>query len=123
VWEKWSKDNPQLAKIFWPSVQKLAIHRAYFAIPELLQFAATCPTVIELQLAIDKISQLAASDQVARLVAKHDFSEARITLEWGKTFGSSPAFDRLEMLIRQGFISLAEPKKIAAPKKQDASKE
>ncbi len=111
IWEKWSKDYPAQAAILWPAIQKLAIHRAYFAIPELLHFAATSPTKQDLADHVERISRLAAADQVARLVEKKDFSEARLTLEWGESFGSAPEFDRLEVLIQKGFAEMAKAKK------------
>ncbi len=111
LWEKWSKDQPDLAKILWPSVQQLAIHHSYFAIPELLQLALACPTPIDFQEAISRISMRAALDQAARQLAKNQFNDARMTGKWAKTFGESAELDALENSIRAGLASLSESKK------------
>jgi hypothetical protein len=107
-WEKWSKEHPELAKILWPAVQQLAIHRGYFAIPSLLQQAATTPTPEELTSLIVATSMRAAIDQSHRELAKREFNEARITLEWGKSLGSSPELTALENSLRAGFEASSE---------------
>lgn len=108
VWEKWSKENPGLARILWPAVQQLAIHRAYFALPELLKDAAACPQAGELSKAIDGTSLRAGLDQAARHIAKNEFSDARIALEWAKTLGSSPEIEPLELSIQAGLKALSD---------------
>ena len=99
-WEGWSKDHPELAKILWPAVQQLAIHRSYFALPELFQVAAKNPTPGDLQSRIAKICLQAGLDQGLRQLHRKEFGDARITLEWTKKFGGSPELDALENSIR-----------------------
>jgi len=38
-WEAWSRDHPQLAKAFWPRIQRLAERELYLLMPPLLQLA------------------------------------------------------------------------------------
>ncbi|MDZ4851950.1 MAG: hypothetical protein SGI77_21895 [Pirellulaceae bacterium] len=111
VWENWSKDNPKLAKILWPAVQQLAMHRAYFSVPELLRIAVASPPTNELRSEINRISSRAAVDQIARHIAKKEFSDARIALDWARNFGSSPELDRYEAQIQAGFLTLSGLKK------------
>ncbi len=35
-WKDWSVNKPKLAAILWPAIQQLAIHQAYFAVPNCL---------------------------------------------------------------------------------------
>lgn len=111
VWENWSKDNPKLAKILWPAVQQLSMHRAYFALPELLRIAAASPPGNELRSEINRLSSRAAVDQIARHIAKKEFSDARLTLVWAREFGSSSELDRHEALIQAGFLTHSGLKK------------
>ncbi len=107
-WESWSKKHPDLAKILWPAIQQLAIHRSYFAMPELFRIATTNPSTTELKNAIEAISMQAGLDQGERHVAKKEFPEARIAVEWAKTFGNSPKLDALEKSVRAGFATLSK---------------
>jgi hypothetical protein len=109
-WEKWSKAHPGLAKLLWPAVQQLAIHQAYFAIPNLLQRAAPAPTAEELASIIASSSMQAGIDQAHRELAKQDYNDARITLEWAKSFGKSSELDTLEKSIRAGLATLSTAK-------------
>jgi len=36
-WEKWTKDHPQQAKLFWPAVAELAREKMYIFLPELFE--------------------------------------------------------------------------------------
>jgi hypothetical protein len=107
-WEKWSKKSPSLAKILWPAVQQLAIHRAYFAIPELLKHAASNPPEKELAQLITTTCLQAGIDQSLRELAKQEFNEARISAQWAKTFGTSPELEALENSIQDGLASLSD---------------
>jgi hypothetical protein len=107
-WEKWSKKHPERAKILWPAVQQLAIHRSYFALPELIHFAETNPTPEALQKAIASVSLRAGLDQAYRHLAKQEYDDARITVEWAKAFGKSQELEELEKSVRAGLATLAE---------------
>jgi hypothetical protein len=52
-WIKWSEDHTQLAKIFWPAVQRLAVHELYVFVPELFELAKTMDDPIQLQQQLD----------------------------------------------------------------------
>ncbi len=110
-WEEWSKSHPSLAKILWPAVQQLAIHKSYFAIPGLLQHAASAPPAKDLANLIATISLRAGIDQSRRELAKRQFKDASVTVEWAKSLGGSPEFEALENSIRAGLLLLPENKK------------
>jgi hypothetical protein len=95
-WEDWSSKNPKLAAFLWPAVQQLAIHRAYFAIPELLETSRTCSTEKAIQSAIEKVSIQAAIDQANRLRGETRAAEALAVVRWGKTVGQAEQLDQLE---------------------------
>jgi tetratricopeptide (TPR) repeat protein len=38
-WEKWTKDHPKQAKVFWPAVAELAREQMYIFLPELIEVA------------------------------------------------------------------------------------
>ena len=39
VWLDWTTDHPQLAKIFWPVIHRLALQELYVFMPDLFEFA------------------------------------------------------------------------------------
>jgi len=49
VWLQWSKENPKLAKVFWPAVAEAARREAYVVIPELFHRAETASDAAELE--------------------------------------------------------------------------
>ncbi len=95
-WKEWSSDNPPLAALLWPAVQQLAIHRAYFAIPELLELARISNTEKAIQAAVEKVSIQAAIDQANRLRSEKRDTEALAVVRWGKTLGHAGQLDQLE---------------------------
>jgi len=52
-WVKWSEDHPQLAKVFWPSVQQLAKHELYVFVPELFDLTKQHSDPVALQAALN----------------------------------------------------------------------
>jgi hypothetical protein len=52
-WVKWSEDHPQLAKVFWPAVQKLAIHDLYVFLPDLFELTKLHTDPVALKAALD----------------------------------------------------------------------
>jgi hypothetical protein len=54
-WVKWSEDNPKLAKVFWPAVQRFAKHDLYIFIPDLFLLAKQHSDAVKLQAALDKL--------------------------------------------------------------------
>lgn len=53
-WVKWSEDNPALAKVFWPAVQRLATHELYVFVPELFELTKQHKDPVALQAALNK---------------------------------------------------------------------
>ena len=53
-WSKWSEDNPKLAKVFWPAVQRLAVHELYVFMPDLFDLAKRYDDPAQLKQALDK---------------------------------------------------------------------
>jgi hypothetical protein len=52
-WVKWSEDHPQLAKVFWPAVQKLAIRELYVFLPDLFELTKAHSDPVALKSALD----------------------------------------------------------------------
>jgi hypothetical protein len=67
-WLQWTKDQPQLAKILWPAVAKLAKQRLYIFVPELIQLVRETTDSKQLQNDLDQTlaniyQQLAVTQQ------------------------------------------------------------
>ncbi|MCY2973460.1 MAG: hypothetical protein NTW52_02205 [Planctomycetota bacterium] len=90
AWELWSTDNPSLAAILWPAIQQIAIHHAYFVIPELLsEIERTKPDESEISEIIGKFSISGALLQSERLVALEEWEQALECIRWGLSFAES----------------------------------
>lgn len=59
VWEQWSRDNPQKAKVFWPVIQRLAERELYLMLPELFALADQSSDAATLQSALDQYLPIA----------------------------------------------------------------
>jgi hypothetical protein len=105
VWERWSADNPSLAAILWPAIQQIAIHHAYFVIPELLsEIKLSKPDESEILEIIAKSSVSGALLQSEKLVAFEEWEQALDCIRWGLSFAKndrddSPNRDRLRELL------------------------
>ncbi len=105
AWERWSTDNPKLAKILWPAIQQIAIHHAYFVIPELLsEIKLSKPDESEILEIIAKSSVSGALLQSEKLVALEKWEQALECIRWGLSFAKndrddSPNRDRLRELL------------------------
>jgi len=53
-WVKWSEDYPKLAKVFWPSVQRLAVNELYVFVPDLFDLAKAHDDPKKLQSALNQ---------------------------------------------------------------------
>jgi hypothetical protein len=54
-WVHWSEEHPDLAKVFWPAVQQLAINDAYVFVPDLFDLTKTVDCDDELTQAVKKL--------------------------------------------------------------------
>lgn len=105
AWERWSADNPSLAAILWPAIQQIAIHHAYFVIPELLsEIERTKPDESEILEIIAKSSVSGALLQSEKLVALEEWEQALESIRWGLSFAEndrddSPNRNRLRELL------------------------
>lgn len=89
-WEQWSNNNTNHAKLLWPAIQSLAIHRCYFAIPTLMQTAESTPSLAEFQKEIQRQS-LSAIEVAARSAHKAgEVMRAKELAEYGSQLGDSP---------------------------------
>ncbi len=95
-WKDWSVNKPKLAAILWPAIQQLAIHQAYFAVPELLERVRTIDSEKAIQKIVDEVSVQAAIDQAYRLQTESEYSKALAVVRWGKTVGKAEKLDQLE---------------------------
>jgi hypothetical protein len=99
-WGDWSKSHPVLAAELWPAVQDMAKHRAYFAIPELMEFAAEDPALEELRSAIRRIGQGAAKDLASQLIKEDKVELALETVRWGLGFGAHTELDQMRIQLQ-----------------------
>jgi hypothetical protein len=53
-WLDWTKDHAELAKVFWPEVQKMASRKMYAAIPEMFHLAKESESADALKAALHK---------------------------------------------------------------------
>lgn len=104
-WEEWSKTHAKRAAVLWPAVQQLAIHRAYFAIPELLDQARLSNSEKEFAAQLQSICRTAVVDQANRFLSESHTTEARSLLEWGKSLGESNELREIESKLE----TLASP--------------
>lgn len=90
TWEQWSNNHSSHAKLLWPAIQSLAIHRCYFAIPTLMQTAESTPSLAEFQKEIQRQS-LSAIEVAARSAHKAgEVKRAKELAEYGSQLGDSP---------------------------------
>jgi tetratricopeptide (TPR) repeat protein len=75
-WVKWSEDNPKLAKVFWPAVQRLARHDLYVFIPDLFLLAKMADYAVKLQAALDKLVAAKLLFLARRLQDRDEHAEA-----------------------------------------------
>jgi hypothetical protein len=75
-WVKWSEDNPKLAKVFWPAVQRLAENDLYIFIPDLFLLAKQQSDTVKLQAALDKLVAEKLLFLARRLQAREEHGEA-----------------------------------------------
>lgn len=80
-WQEWTTKHPEMAKIFWPEVQRVAQRRMYTAIPEMFHIASQAESPEELKEALH------------RHAAAHYLQMARIEYDLGK---AGPAIVLLE---------------------------
>ncbi len=95
-WEEWSKTHAKRASVLWPAVQEFAIHRAYFAIPDLLDQAKVAGSDKEFDAQLKTIAVQAAVDQAYRLLGEEKFEEAWKVLKWGRKYGESSELEAIE---------------------------
>ncbi len=114
IWETWTKDNSALAKILWPVIQQLAIHRCYFAIPEIMQFARTKPTTSELSSLIAKVSQESAAIRAQAFLDANDPQSAQALLDWAISLKPSEALSELRARIPSQPSNEASETKVSA---------
>ncbi len=85
-WVQWTNEHPTLAAELWPTVHGLAIHHGYSNIPELMDFAWSVPSVVDLKRHSRLIVQRFAAERVTFLNAADRKTEAAELLKWASSF-------------------------------------
>lgn len=67
-WKEWSTANPEMAKVLWPEVARLARQRMYLLVPDLMACAQASADATELR---QRIDQRIADRYLAIAVAQH----------------------------------------------------
>ncbi len=80
-WVKWSEDHPQLAKVFWPAVQKLALHDLYVFLPNLFDLTKVHTDPVALKAALDAEIVKRLLFLARRLQAREAHAEAIAVLD------------------------------------------
>lgn len=98
-WLAWTKDHPELAKVFWPEVQKIANRRMYAAVPEMFHLASQHDSADALKAALHKH----LADHYA-LIGQAEYEQgsigpAIVLLEEAKTY--APADAEIEKLLTE----------------------
>jgi hypothetical protein len=98
-WLDWTNKNPELAKVFWPEVQKVANRRMYTAIPEMFFIARQHDTADALKTAL--YARVAAH---YALIGQAEYEQgaigpAIVLLEEAKTY--APADAEIEKLLTE----------------------
>jgi hypothetical protein len=75
-WVKWSEDNPKLAAVLWPAVQRLSRHELYIFIPDLFAEAKQIDDPVKLQAALDKLVAEKLLFLARRLQEREEHAEA-----------------------------------------------
>ena len=52
-WVEWSTKSPALAKVLWPTIQRLAKRELYILMPQIFEYALSATSDVELQKQID----------------------------------------------------------------------
>ena len=109
VWLKWSKDNVELAKTFWPEVARLARNQSYFLVPELFHLAEQMQDAKELRSAIyhTLARRYRELGQAQQQLGKHDVAVGLLTEALSYT-PDDPATLRSRA---ESYTALGEPEK------------
>jgi len=54
-WARWSEKHAELAKVFWPAVQELAVHDKYLFVPDLFDLAKSISDSPQLKKELDRL--------------------------------------------------------------------
>jgi len=54
-WARWSEKHANLAKVFWPAVQELALREKYLVVPDLFDHAKSISDASELKKQLDRL--------------------------------------------------------------------
>jgi hypothetical protein len=85
-WGDWSTKHADRAAVLWPLVQQFAIHRCYFAIPELMQAAEAADSLEAFQGEAARIVHRAASRKARYWIAQGDKATAMSIVTWAAEF-------------------------------------
>jgi hypothetical protein len=75
-WVKWSEDHPNLAKVLWPSVQRLAEDELYVFIPDLFDLAKVIDEPVKLKQALNRTVAAKLLFLARRLQEREEHAEA-----------------------------------------------
>jgi hypothetical protein len=75
-WVKWSEENPRLAKILWPAVQRLAKDELYVFIPDVFDLGKAIDEPVKLQQELDRFVAAKLLFLARRLQDREEHAEA-----------------------------------------------
>jgi hypothetical protein len=89
VYVKWSEKHPNLAKIFWPAVSRLAQEEQYLFIPDLFELAESATDPVAFQAALNKKVAERLFELGQRLQAADEHAEAKKLLDEARELDAS----------------------------------
>jgi hypothetical protein len=81
LWVKWSEQHPELAKIFWPVVGRLAQEEMYVFVPDLFDLARSAADPTPFQTKLNHLLAEKLFDLAGRLQAPEDQAQAKKLLD------------------------------------------
>ncbi len=67
LWEEWSRKNPSLATVLWPTIRQLAIRELYILMPQVFDYALGTDNDIELKKQIDDYLRTSYAELVTEM--------------------------------------------------------
>lgn len=96
-WEEWSKNNPAIAKVLWPTIQQLAIRELYILMPQIFDDALSATNEVVFKKQVDDYLRTHYAELVTELrSAKRDHIADELLKEALFDYPTDPALLKLK---------------------------
>ncbi len=97
MWEEWSKKNPALATVLWPTIRQLANRELYILMPQIFDYALSSDNDLELKKQIDDYLRTNYAELVSEMRnAKRDQLADELLKEALYDYPTDPALLKLK---------------------------